>query len=75
MQSTKQTCSLCKSTHPVSEGIILYHNHYECDCGASWDDDWCCGCDDECPQCGADISPEESEEYEVVEEPIEVTSC
>lgn len=37
-------------------------NQYDCDrCGASWEDDWCCACDDECPQCGADVSPSDSE--------------
>jgi hypothetical protein len=33
-------------------------NTYECDeCGTTWEDVWSCGCDDECPGCGADISP------------------
>lgn len=28
------------------------------DCGARWDDEWSCGCDDTCPDCGSgDISP------------------
>ena len=38
-------------------------NHYECDgCGATWTDIWSCGCDDECPGCHADISPDHSDE-------------
>lgn len=32
-------------------------NTYECDCGTTWDDDWCCACDDECPSCGTDVEP------------------
>ncbi len=39
----------------------LYLNHYECECGCTWDDVWSCGCDDECPGCGSDISPVESD--------------
>jgi hypothetical protein len=38
-------------------------NFYHCDdCDVSWSDEWSCACDDECPQCGAAIPPEESEE-------------
>lgn len=66
---TKEICALCGETHPASEGITHYRNVYECDgCGQYWEDTWCCGCDDECSNCGADISPTESEEIEVVEE-------
>jgi hypothetical protein len=39
---------------------VMFTNHYACSCGASWDDEWTCACDDECPGCGADISPEDS---------------
>jgi hypothetical protein len=37
-------------------------NNYACDCGEEWQDEWSCGCDDECPRCGSDVSPDESEE-------------
>ncbi len=38
-------------------------NHYECEsCGEAWQDEWSCGCDDECPSCHADIGPSASEE-------------
>jgi hypothetical protein len=37
-------------------------NVYECDCGNSWEDTWDCGCDDECGECGADVSPSSSED-------------
>lgn len=40
-----------------------FKNIYECDnCGTTWEDIWSCGCDDECPSCGLDISPTDSEE-------------
>jgi hypothetical protein len=42
-------------------------NTYRCDtCGEQWKDDWSCGCDDECPRCGIDISPVNS---------VEIASC
>lgn len=38
-------------------------NKYRCDdCGVSWEDEWSCGCDDECPECGKYFTPYESEE-------------
>jgi hypothetical protein len=40
---------------------FLYRNHYECSCGETWADEWYCGCDDECPECGLDISPHQSD--------------
>ena len=36
-------------------------NRYQCPCGAEWSDEWCCGCDDECPICRRDVSPEDAE--------------
>lgn len=41
-------------------------NRYRCDrCGHEWSDVWSCGCDDDCPECGArHMSPVESEEIE-----------
>lgn len=38
----------------------VVNNVYECPCGATWEDAWDCGCDDECPSCGKDVSPSES---------------
>jgi rubrerythrin len=45
-----------------SDGLpCFYLNKYECtDCGIEWEDQWSCGCDDECPSCGRDLSPVES---------------
>ncbi|MCK1543298.1 hypothetical protein IVB12_15390 [Bradyrhizobium sp. 179] len=38
-------------------------NKYHCTyCDVSWEDIWSCGCDDECPRCGKDFTPESSEE-------------
>lgn len=31
-------------------------------CGVEWADDWSCQCNDECPVCGAEIEPYESED-------------
>lgn len=44
--------------------VVTWRNHYECPCGEAWTDRWCCQCDDECPSCGADCSPSESEDLE-----------
>jgi hypothetical protein len=38
-------------------------NHYHCpDCGINWADEWSCTCNDECPCCGHEIEPYESED-------------
>ncbi|CAM5769871.1 hypothetical protein [Bosea minatitlanensis] len=40
-------------------------NHYRCDaCDEEWSDRWSCACDDDCPACGASISPFDSDEEE-----------
>ena len=34
--------------------MAWYLNHYHCDeCATEWSDEWSCGCDDDCPQCGS----------------------
>ena len=51
--------------------MAWYLNHYHCqDCNTAWSDEWSCGCDDDCPECGSrHWSPYESEDLtEVVEE-------
>jgi hypothetical protein len=47
-----------------SDGLPLrFVNSYHCEpCGESWDDEWSCACDDECPACGKAYSPEESKD-------------
>ena len=38
-------------------GETMYLNRYRCDdCDVSWEDEWSCMCDDDCPRCGARIS-------------------
>jgi hypothetical protein len=37
-------------------------NHYK-HC-TEWTDIWSCMCDDQCPVCGVDVSPHESEELD-----------
>lgn len=40
---------------------IQYLNSYSCvACGAGWTDTHTCACDDDCPKCGATMSPESS---------------
>lgn len=46
--------------------MAWYLNHYHCArCEASWQDEWSCACDDECPVCGHDISPDDSDDLSV----------
>jgi predicted nucleic acid-binding Zn-ribbon protein len=47
-----------------NEVELKWHNFYQCPrCGTTWEDEWDCQCDDECPQCGnRSISPYHSEE-------------
>lgn len=46
-----------------------YENHYR-HCGQHWTDEWDCGCDSECPKCGADISPYKSVDIAYVGEQV-----
>ncbi len=40
----------------------LFLNHYTCVlCGTSWEDQWNCQCDDDCPRCGTTMTPHKSE--------------
>lgn len=46
-------------------------NHYHCDdCGEEWEDQWSCACNDECPTCGHEIEPHESQELGLDGEPL-----
>lgn len=50
--------------------MAWYNNHYECECGCKWADEWSCMCNDECPECGlSDIEPHESDDLSVLIEP------
>lgn len=48
----------CQLTADSSGNPCVFRNHYECECGESWDDEWSCCCDDECAACGCDCSPD-----------------
>lgn len=40
----------------------VWSNNYVCgDCGTAWSDDWSAQCDDDCPKCGKNNSPEGSD--------------
>jgi hypothetical protein len=47
------------------QGDPWFLNFYKCECGAKWEDDWSCTCNDECPGCGAEVEPYKSEDVEV----------
>ena len=49
-----------------SDGMpCTFHNHYVCDeCDVAWSDYWSCACDSDCPKCGEDYSPQESDEWD-----------
>lgn len=47
-----------------AEDGAWFLNHYECDWGAEWTDEWSCTCDDDCPECGATCCARDSEEIE-----------
>ena len=50
----------------LDDGRYYYfENHYRCRCGYQWVDNWSCQCDDECAECGSDISPHYSNEFPV----------
>lgn len=48
--------------------MAWFLNHYHGgDCGADWNDEWSCCCDDECPVCrSSDWSPGESDDLTFV---------
>lgn len=50
----------CQLNRIEPEDLTWFKNHYKCSCGTSWTDEWSCGCDDECPACGENISPIDS---------------
>lgn len=47
--------------------MAWFRNHYHCpDCNTSWQDEWSCCCDDECPSCRKDYTPGRSEDLHVL---------
>ncbi len=51
--------------HDLDDEVRNYYRHEECSNGLAiqWDSEWSCECDDECPNCGKDISPYKSKWY------------
>jgi hypothetical protein len=44
-------------------------NYYSCEsCDLEWQDIWECECSDDCPQCGIETAPHESEATCIAEE-------
>lgn len=41
---------------------MRYLNHYRCECGQEWNDQWDSMCNDRCPECGKEIEPYHSDE-------------
>lgn len=50
-------------------------NRYVCEVDGEWTDEWCCACDDECPTCGKDYSPEASVVEETVVLRVNIDDC
>lgn len=48
--------------------MAWFRNKYECyRCAEVWEDEWSCGCDDECPNCEArDVGAYDSEDLTFV---------
>jgi hypothetical protein len=45
---------------------MWFRNKYRHEeCGASWEDEYSCICNDKCPSCNAEIEPEESDDLTV----------
>ncbi len=55
--------------HKSESGPRLFVNHYHCPrCGETWQDEWSCACNDECPGCGLkDIEPFQSDTTQAME--------
>lgn len=39
------------------EDDVRFVNHYLCECGHEWEDEWDCACNDRCPACNKEIEP------------------
>jgi hypothetical protein len=52
--------------------VAWFENNYLCpECGAVWDSEWSCACNDECPDCETgDITPVFSREMTISVEPV-----
>jgi hypothetical protein len=52
-------------TIAFGDAILNFYKHDECE--SHWADLWDCGCNDECPNCGAEIEPYASLEVRDIE--------
>lgn len=53
--------------HPDGWKELLFNVHYHCsDCDVSWQSEWSCACDDECPKCGHDIEAESYDDISTI---------
>ena len=41
-----------------------FRKHHTCPCGTNWWDEWDCLCNDRCPNCNAEIEPDDHEAIE-----------
>lgn len=49
--------------------MAWFRNYYHCArCDEAWSDVWSCQCDTECPKCGKDFTPTESDDLTIVVE-------
>lgn len=61
-------CQHCKGDAAECGGKTFIKN-YECSqCGTTWEDTWCCACNDRCPNCDTETEPND---YELVETELE----
>jgi hypothetical protein len=51
---------IVESSAEFEDGKSRFRNFYR-HCEVSWDDEWSCTCNDECPECGVEVEPFESE--------------
>jgi len=50
---------------------IKFVNHYVCECGHEWEDEWDCACNDRCPACNKEIEPYISDDGSLPEGAVE----
>jgi hypothetical protein len=50
----KPGCTEQHASEPHCQPWFRIRYHHKA-CGVSWEDEWSCACDSECPRCGMDI--------------------
>jgi hypothetical protein len=56
------------TTQTMKPWFVIY---YECPCGCTWQDEWDCACDDDCPECGTTCQAADFDEIGEVPEDYE----